>query len=89
MEVLLQAGLNFTVQYKSFSLFVLGTGNFGGMGIKNNNYYWVSGATKYSAVVRDSWTPDTKNTATYPRLTTLSGGNDFLNSDFWTYSTNR
>lgn len=82
-------GLNITAQYKNFSLFVLGTGNFGGMGIKNNNYYWVSGATKYSAVVRDSWTPDTKNTATYPHLTTLGGGNDFLNSDFWTYNTDR
>jgi hypothetical protein len=57
--------------------------------MKNVSYYWISGASKYSAVVRNSWTENTKNTATYPRLTTHSGSNDFQNSDFWTYSTNR
>jgi len=57
--------------------------------MKNNSYYWVYGAGKYSAVVRDSWTEATKNTATYPRLTTLSGDNNFRSSDFWTYSTDR
>jgi TonB-linked SusC/RagA family outer membrane protein len=82
-------GLNVTAQWKDFTLFVLGTGSFGGTGIKNGNYYWVSGANKYSAVVRNSWTDATKNTANYPRLTTLSNANDFQYTDFWTYSTNR
>ena len=82
-------GMNLSAQWKGFTLFVLGNVQVGGTGIKNNSYYWVYGASKYSAVVRDSWTEATKNTATYPRLTTLSGDNNFRSSDFWTYSTDR
>jgi hypothetical protein len=75
--------------WKGFTLFILGTAQFGGTGITIDAYYWVYGERKYSAVVRDSWTEETKNTATYPRLTTFSGDNNFRYSDFWTYSTNR
>jgi len=82
-------GVHITAQYKAFTLFVLGTGGLGGTATKSGSYYWVYGDGKYSAVVRDSWTEATKNTATYPRLTTLSGSNNFRASDFWTYSTNR
>ena len=82
-------GLNLSAQWKGFTLFVLGTAQVGGTGVKNNSYYWEYGASKYSAVVLDSWTEATKNTATYPRLTTLSGDNNFRYSDFWTYSTDR
>lgn len=82
-------GLNLMAQWKDFTFFMLATGSFGGTSIKSNNYYWVSGATKYSAVVRDSWTEETKNTATYPRLSTLGSDNNFRTSDFWTYSTDR
>ncbi|MDO6430323.1 SusC/RagA family TonB-linked outer membrane protein [Flavitalea sp. BT771] len=83
-------GLNITAQWKGFSLFVLGTGSFGGAGIRSGSYYWISGtAAKYSEVVLGAWTEATKNTATYPRLTTSGGGNNFRNSDYWTYSTNR
>lgn len=83
-------GLNFTAQWKDLTLFVLATGYFGGTGLKNNSYYWVYGSSaKYSAVVRNSWTEETKNTASYPRLTTLGGDNNFRASDFWTYSTDQ
>jgi TonB-linked SusC/RagA family outer membrane protein len=82
-------GLNVTAQWKDFTLFVLGTGSFGGTGIRNGDYYWVTGAVKYSEVVRNSWTENTKHSATYPRLTTLGSGNNFRNSDFWVYSTDR
>jgi len=82
-------GMNLSAQWKGFTLFVLGNVQVGGTGMKSNSYYWVYGASKYSAVVRDSWTEATKNTATYPRLTTLSGDNNFRSSDFWTYSTDR
>lgn len=82
-------GLNITAEVKDFTLFVLATGSFGGTAIKSDSYYWVSGATKYSAVVRDAWTEETKNTATYPRLSTLGSNNNFRNSDFWSYSTDR
>ncbi len=82
-------GINLTFKYKNFSLFVLGTGGFGAKGVKNNSYWWVSGNGKYSAAVRDRWTPETAGTASYPRLTTESGTNNFQTSDFWLYSTSR
>lgn len=82
-------GLNITAQWKDLTLFVLGTGSFGGTDVRRGDYYWVTGATKYSEVVRNSWTENTKNTAAYPRLTTLGSGNNFRSSDYWTYSTDR
>ncbi len=88
-------GVNVTLKYKNFTLFVLGVGGFGGHGIRGkkngseDNYWWISGEDKYSAVVRDRWTPATAATATYPRLTTQTGANNFAVSDFWMYSTSR
>ncbi|MBN1116439.1 MAG: SusC/RagA family TonB-linked outer membrane protein [Bacteroidales bacterium] len=82
-------GIHFTAKYKNLTMFVLGTGQFGGSRVFDNEYYWVYGDRKYSAVVRDSWTEETKNTATYPRLTTLSGDNNFRSSDFWLKSTDQ
>lgn len=82
-------GVNLTARWKGFTFFAMCTGNFGGNGIKSNSYTWVYGDRKYSEVVRDRWTEETKNTATYPRLTTQSGDNNFRNSDFWMYSTDR
>ena len=82
-------GLNLSAKYKGFTLFVLATGGFGAKAVKNNSYWWISGENKYSAVVRDRWTPETAATATYPRLTTQSGANNNTTSDFWLYSTDR
>ena len=63
------------------------TGNFGGMGVKDNSYMWCYGSSKYSDVVLGRWTPETATTATYPRLTTEGGELNFVTSDFWTYKT--
>ncbi|HOO84474.1 MAG TPA: SusC/RagA family TonB-linked outer membrane protein [Prolixibacteraceae bacterium] len=82
-------GVHFTAQWKGFTLFMLGTANIGATSIKGGDYYWVSGEKKYSEVVLDSWTEETKNTATYPRLTTTSGDNNFRSSDYWLYSSDR
>jgi hypothetical protein len=82
-------GVNLTAQWKGFTFFVLGTANFGASALKNNSYFWASGNGKYSEVVRDRWTEETKETATYPRLTTENGINNFRSSDFWLYKTNR
>lgn len=82
-------GINFTVGYKNLNLFVLATGNNGGNGITNNNYYWVSGDLKYSDVVLNRWTEATKLTATYPRLSSQQNSNNFRSSDFWVYKTDR
>jgi len=80
-------GANLTLQWRGFTFFALGVGNFGAKAVKNNSYYWVYGDRKYSAEVRNRWTPETAGTATYPRLTTTSGSNNFVTSDFWLYST--
>ena len=80
-------GVNFTAKWRGFTFFALGVGNFGAHGVKNSSYYWVREAGKYSAVVRNRWTPETAATATYPRLSTLSGSNNFVTSDFWLYKT--
>lgn len=85
----LTLGVNFTAKWKGLTFFALGTGNYGAYAMKNDTYHWVYGDRKYSEVVLDRWTEATKATATYPRLTTESGSNNFRNSDFWMYKTDR
>ncbi|MFD2594689.1 SusC/RagA family TonB-linked outer membrane protein [Sphingobacterium griseoflavum] len=82
-------GLNLTVKWKNFTIFALGSGHTGGLGFKNNPYFWVGGLTKYSTVVLDRWTEETASTATYPRLTTTGSSNNFQNSTYWSFKTNR
>ena len=82
-------GVSLTVKYRNFTFFALGLARTGAYGMRNGSYFWVAGDNKYSEVVRDRWTPETMETATYPRLTTLNGNNNFRNSDFWLYSANR
>lgn len=82
-------GVNLTAKWKSFTFYAALTGNLGGKGLKNNSYMWVYGDGKYSAIVRNRWTPETASTASYPRLTTQSGDHNFRSSDFWVYSTDR
>ncbi|MFN8431106.1 MAG: SusC/RagA family TonB-linked outer membrane protein [Spirosomataceae bacterium] len=82
-------GINYTAQWKKLTFFALGVGRFGGNALKNNSYFWIDAEDKYSEVVRDRWTEETKNSATYPRLTTQVSDNNFRSSDFWMYKTNR
>jgi hypothetical protein len=82
-------GVNLNIGYKAFNLFVLGTGNKGGDAMKSGSYFWVTGDGKYSELVLNRWTPATAATATYPRLSSLQNANNFRNSDFWMYKTDR
>ena len=82
-------GLNFSVTYRNITIFLLGTGSTGGKGMKNSDYFWVDGDNKYSEVVRDRWTEETRNTATYPRLSSQQNNNNFRFSDFWIYKSDR
>jgi len=84
----LTLGVNLTLKYKNFTLFVLGNGQFGAKGMKNNSYYFMSGEAKYSVNARGRWTAETANTATHPRLTTLTTANGEA-STYWLYSTDR
>jgi hypothetical protein len=85
----LTLGVNLTLKYKNFTLFVLGNGQFGAYGLKNNSYYYMSGDTKYSVNARGRWTPETADVATHPRLTAQSSNNNAAPSTFWLYSTDR
>jgi TonB-linked SusC/RagA family outer membrane protein len=82
-------GLNFSTSYKNFTVYLRGTGLAGGNGMKNIDYFWVQGDDKYSVVVLDRWTENTRNTATYPRLSSQENNNNFRSSDFWIYKTDR
>ena len=82
-------GINLNLKYKRFNLFVLGTGQTGAQGNKLNddfnNYYSPNGNDKYSEVVLGRWTPQTANSATFPRLSTGDNQNNFRPSTFWLY----
>ena len=84
-------GVNLTLKYDKFTLFVVGNGQFGANGMKNNgnSYYYMSGDAKYSVNARGRWTPETADIATHPRLTTDPNQNNAAPSTFWIYSTNR
>lgn len=81
-------GLNLTVKYKNFSLFAMGSGQTGSIDFKTSSYYWNRGTSKFSEVVLGRWTEETKETATYPRLTTTNGDNNYQTSTFWMYKRN-
>ncbi len=88
----LTLGINLTLKYKNFTFFMVGNGQFGAYGMKNNGgtgYYYMQGDSKYSVNALGRWTPETAATATHPRLTTLSSANNAAASTFWMYSTDR
>nr|WP_262902656.1 SusC/RagA family TonB-linked outer membrane protein [Flavobacterium hibisci] len=87
----LTLGLNTTVKWNNFSLFVLANSTSGSYGFKSSSYYWASGINaKYTAAMRGRWTEATAETATYPSLSTGNNGdNNFRNSDFWLFKNDR
>ncbi|MBN2661657.1 MAG: SusC/RagA family TonB-linked outer membrane protein, partial [Tannerellaceae bacterium] len=82
-------GVNLTAKWRNFTFFAMADGFFGGYGMKSSSYYWVNSDGKYSEIVRNRWTEATKDVATFPRLTTTNGANNFRSSDFWLYKTDR
>jgi len=83
----LTLGLNATVKWNNFSFFVLVNRSSGSIGMKSTSDYWASAGTsaKYSEAMLGRWTEATAETATYPRLTTTTGDNNYRNSTFWLY----
>jgi outer membrane receptor protein involved in Fe transport len=76
-------GVNFSLNYKGFGLFVLGTSELGVNTMRNNSYYWNDGEGKYSSFVRDRFHPVNNPSGNVPALTTLAAQNDFRASTFW------
>ena len=85
----LTLGVNLTLKYKNWTLFMLGNGQFGAYGLKNNSYYYMHGENKYSVNIRNRWTLDNQENATHPRITVTNHGNNAAGSTFWLYSTDR
>jgi TonB-linked SusC/RagA family outer membrane protein len=81
-------GVNLTLKYKNFTLFMLGDAQIGASGMKNSSYYCMSGNDKYSINARGRWTPETAETATHPRLTTKTSFHNGAASSFWFYRKN-
>lgn len=82
-------GVNLNLKYKAFNLFVLGTGQNGAKASKLNsrfnNYYTPRGNNKFSEIALQRWTPETAETATFPRLSSDNNQNNFTPSSFWLY----
>ena len=81
-------GLELRVSYKKFTLFLIGEGQQGAKNFRESSYYWMDGNDKYSIIARDCWTPETQNSAKYPRLSSESNNNNLRRSSFWLYSNN-
>lgn len=79
----LSGGIDVTLQYRGWQLYLQGTAQLGADVWMNNSYYWVKGEGKYSEVVLDRWHPVNNPDGSYPRLTTTEGTNNFVNSTFW------
>lgn len=80
----LQAAVHVNLNYKNFTLFMLGTGQYGSERIFSNSYYWQTGTTiKYSEVVRNSWTQETAEEADYPAIHLNNADNNHVNSTYW------
>jgi hypothetical protein len=88
-------GLHLRLNYGNFSFFTLLTGSFGHESYSDSEYYWVYGERKYSEVVLDRWAYDpingidTRESATYPRLSSGASSNNFRHSSFWLYDNSR
>ncbi|MBQ7510140.1 MAG: SusC/RagA family TonB-linked outer membrane protein [Prevotella sp.] len=94
-------GVNLTLKYKNWTLFMLGNGQFGACAMKNNSYYYMQGDNKYSVNVRDhiqyvfadddpyKITGFVNPNATHPRLNAAGVANNNVASTYWMYSTDR
>jgi hypothetical protein len=92
-------GVNLTLKYKNWTLFVVGNGQFGAYAMANGSYYYMSGSAKYSENVRDrfQYTYDDKGVitgfvnpnASHPRLSAGQTPANGVASTYWMYSTDR
>lgn len=76
-------GIDVNLQYKNWGLYILGTSEMGVYAFKNNSFYWNRGEDKYSIVALDRYHATNNPNGKYPRLTTTTGENNFVNSSFW------
>lgn len=86
-------GLVVDLKWKNWGLWMYCFAQTGGSRLFQNNYYHVYGEMKYPLHLVNRWAYDpengidTRNTATYPRLTTLQNKNNYSASSYWIGST--
>ncbi|HIW65457.1 MAG TPA: SusC/RagA family TonB-linked outer membrane protein [Candidatus Alistipes intestinipullorum] len=78
-------GVNLTLGYKNFTLYANGYGSMGGYSMIEGSYYRMSGSDKYSVIARERWTEATKDTARYPRLSSVEATNNNQSSTWWLF----
>lgn len=76
-------GIDFTLNYKGFSLYVLGTAATGVTQMLTNNYFRNYGMNGYSILALDRYHPINNPDGIQPRLTTTEAVNNNRNSTFW------
>lgn len=82
----ISGGLQLQISYKDLTLFVLGEGRSGSETFMESTYYWIDGNDKYSEMALNAWTPETMNTATYPRISSQTNSNNLRRSSYWLYN---
>ncbi len=78
-----ELGIDVDLNYKGFGLYALATAQLGVQSFLNNDYFWCKGEGKYSDLTMDRYHPENNPEGDYPRLTTTSGANNFVNSSRW------
>lgn len=76
-------GIDVTLNYKGFGLYILGTVTTGITKLCTSSYYWNSGLNGYSVLAFDRYHPVNNPEGTQPRLTTMAADNNQRNSTFW------
>jgi len=80
------SAFNINLSYKGFDFFTCLTSSLGGdvfLYDLNPKYYKISGEMKYPAYLVDRWTPQTAETAKFPRMSVSANTNNNQPSTFW------
>jgi len=80
-------GLDLSVNYKGFEVAAFFQSQVGRSVYLGDSpaIFWPlqSGSARISTYAANSWTPETAETANYPRLTTVTNSNNYRSSTFW------
>lgn len=80
-------GLNLGLEYKNFDFNMSWAGATNTSRLLDESLRVPFGTTGERSLMQymadEAWTPETANTATFPRITFLGSGNNSKNSDFW------
>lgn len=80
----LTASLNFGAMFKGFDIDLQWQGVQGrSVYLSGDRYQALQNTRNIPAMALDRWTPETAETAAYPRLSAINNSNNFRTSSFW------